>query len=84
MTYCLYSRIKGGWTREYKNWNNSIRLFESEHLGWYIHPITKIDENINYFTKCLPASDGNGGNNYNPFRPLQRIIINEYNIDHKK
>jgi hypothetical protein len=84
MTYCLYSREKGGWTRDYEKWYNALRLFDAEHIGWYIQPDTKIEENINYFSNCKPASDGNGnngGNNYNPFRELQPMIVEKYNND---
>ena len=77
LTFAMYKNT-GSWENTRKDrqtWTNSLRLFNAAHIPWYIHPETKIDENINYFGKCLNANavrgkDGTGINHWNPLKPL--------------
>lgn len=70
-TFALYKRENGGWEAPMnpKHWDNSVRIFEAEHLTWYLHPEYQNEEMRNYFQTCLKRDDTKPSAGRNHFRP---------------
>lgn len=70
-TFCLFSKHNGGWAAPMKpeHWDNSVRIFEAEHLTWYLHPEHQNEEMRNYFQTCLKRDDSKPSAGRNHFRP---------------
>lgn len=70
-TFALYKRDNGGWSAPMSGeaWGNCIRLFELQHLPWYLSKEHLNDEMKNYFATCLKRDDSKpsaGRNHYAP------------------
>lgn len=70
-TFAMYSTRNGGWpsSNSGKDWDNSLRLFEAFHLGWYIDGEKLNPEMKNYFETCrkhIPGEPSAGKNNNRP------------------
>jgi hypothetical protein len=71
LTFCMYTTKNSGWhyPMDRTDWNNSIRIFNAFHFGWYISPQTNIEEVKQYYKTCLKRSQTKsikGVNNYKP------------------
>lgn len=74
-TFCLYKRDNGGWQAPCppEHWSNCVRLFEIQHLPWYLHKDFLNAEMQNYFATCKKRVLGAvtaGSNHYNPFNGM--------------
>lgn len=68
-TFAMYKTANGGWQAPMsaENWTNSIRIFQAQHLTWYLHPEYVNAEMKNYFATCRrfePGQVSAGKNNY--------------------
>lgn len=71
LTFCMFTTKNSGWhyPMDRTEWNNSIRILDAFHLGWYVHPNTAIEEPKFYFKTCLRKATTKhvkGVNNYKP------------------
>lgn len=71
LTFSMYYAGNGGWKWPHTPdwWNNSLRILEAYHFGWYIDPDTRIDDHIYYFSHCKSKKENpniKGVNNYKP------------------
>lgn len=75
-TFCLYKRDNGGWSAPMSGaaWSNCIRLFEVQHLPWYLHKDHLNDEMKHYYATCKKRVLGAvtaGSNHYNPYNGME-------------
>lgn len=70
-TFALFHRDNGGWEAPMnpKHWDNSVRIFEAEHLTWYLNFEYQNEEMRNYFQTCLKRDDTKPSAGRNHFRP---------------
>lgn len=75
-TFALYKRDNGGWSAPMSGeaWSNCIRLFEVQHLPWYLHKGHLNEEMKHYYATCKKRVLGAvtaGSNHYNPFNGME-------------
>jgi len=72
-TFSMYKTSLGGWGYPISRdrWNNSLRLLEAHHLGWYLPSVAPNKEMENYFNTARTWDQNqkdlkHGANNWNP------------------